>query len=432
MKAVIRLGLCSLLGLVLGWGVSLLMRSEIESEAVEPEAQRTVATVAGNKLTMALSKTSSLAEVERSLVEFASADRFSEEAEWRLCYLIFSLPDAEVPGVLDLLKDRRPFAEETLARALFSRWAEFDPHGALEAAGQFGNASLQGGVEYEVNRAWIATAPEEALAWFKENSRGRESDRQVLDFFRTYGGHDPKRAFELAGQEANPRKRIELENQVLSAMEWFDPEGALHWIMTERTGEDRWDPVNSVLGSWARRNPDRVFDLIETLPSTFEPDYEHIGGGIARMQEGRFQEWLTRVPEEHRTAFLGGGFYDMVYHHATEVMELAGKLPEGRHREQVFRKLAGRLGTMDVALASKWLGGLEPSRSRDLAIQEFTTHLSETDPEAAAIWAADIGNSGKRETALQSVLKRWIGTNEREAEEWMGEHSDLVDGISIP
>lgn len=265
---------------------------------------------------------------------------------------------------------------------LLVAWAATDPLGAMEYAKRNlkGDRLAQGmsGIATE----WAKRNP--AAAWTWARSLGNDAS-QAHTVMEEIGRNDPATAMRLASEFARqqPDEGVAMCMTAMRAMTFrgnFDAAKKLATEMQLRSPEEQNMLVNFMAGQWARYEPEKAAEWVQTLPAGPVRDQALIGLGSS---------WADKDPPK--------------------AAEFASTLPPGESRSVAMRQAVANWVQSDPLAARKWVIESNQYQDFDAAVEAIATqnNFVSREPAHAMVWATGIFDEKLRMKTMNTILFNW-------------------------
>ncbi len=256
---------------------------------------------------------------------------------------------------------------------LYGTWALDDPAAAAARLDGEKNASVRMSATNSILNSWSQSDPDAAWAWIQQRPRSEERLFAIGVFFSQSALNDPSRGEEfLAGLEPGYERDKALESMV-SGLSFRDPARAYE-IAKRYSGDPVEDAglLYSVFSSWARREPEKAFQ-------------------VARDE-----------------------------------------LPSGRNREGLLGQIIQTTSQQDVDLATRMLAEIGTQGELGFAVGSIARNKAKENVEAALAWADSLPKGNAREQATSEVFSEWVADAPAEAAAGAMERAKDDPGSNLP
>lgn len=244
--------------------------------------------------------------------------------------------------------------------------------------------------------AWAASAPGDALAWYRDAAAKDAipggmsfdgSNALITAAMATLTKAQPAQALkEAIDFETEAERRIALSSLARNAV--MHGNAAAVVPMLQQLPDDlRLTTESEIFARWIAFDEERAMrSFAEIDPASREELISSVGGGMMHSNPARGAEWwLQQVPDEQRTATLN----------------------------QIITTWAARTPN----IAGQWIiDHLPVGAERDAASESLAQTAFERDPEAALGWVASIGNVNLRQETWVRLWQTIERTNPRDAQ----------------
>lgn len=268
--------------------------------------------------------------------------------------------------------------------------AATDPLGAIEYAKRNlkGDRLAQGmsGIATE----WARRDPAAAWTWARSFGNDAAQAHTVLE---EIGHNDPATATRLAGEFARqqPDEAVAMCMTAMRAITFNGNYDAARKLATEmqlRSPEEQNMLVNFMAGQWARYEPEKAAQWVQSLPA-----------GPAREQAliGLASSWADRDPPK--------------------AAEFAATLPPGESRSVAMRQAVANWVQSDPMAARKWVIESNQYQDFDAAVEAIATqnNFVSREPAHALVWATGIFDEKLRLKTMNTILFNWYSMDRNAA-----------------
>lgn len=347
-----------------------------------------------------------LAALARELAKFPlPASDIGRELELQV--LILQLPRHQVPAVLKILESSaNHYALRRITRALFARWAEFDPEAATREGIALGNGNLGFHARRGALATWAASDPDAAFSFVVENY---SEEHDIADMFayavKEMGRRDPEATMDRAAAIEDELLRKKAAKSVLSSWAGEDIESALTWAQNVEDDGLRTSYTNQVINTLTESFPDRALDL--ALALDHHPSRE--SGALNSIREWAFKDpdaaaaAYVALPDDVRTENLTkNASLFIVQNSPDRALSIAQQLPPGYHRNTFEYMAAWEMAAQTPADAAVIAEGLQKGWQRKNVLRRIAHSWLAADREQALEWIDRTGALGGEE--LQKAL----------------------------
>jgi len=319
---------------------------------------------------------------------------------------------------------------------LFARWAEADPHGAME----YSNSMGMGGafVRPTILQSWASVDPENAARYYTANP----GQFALMNMGRMMGG----------GQGASD----------IIATEWArqDPQSALTWANSLSQGKS--GAIAAVLGEVAKSDPKKAAQMLDQLaPDERGRAYTAIAGRYGSQDFAAAEAWIRTLPQDQQSDALAAAIEGLASKSPSEALSQVNRMPDGDAKNQVIPSLVGPLArtdpqaaaalinaqtdsdvkresvrelmpawtTQDPAAALAFARTQEPGPVYDRAMTGFITSNNSGNPAEMMALAESIENDRERTWAAGFTAQRWIQSDPDAAREYIGQSEAIPEGM---
>lgn len=247
--------------------------------------------------------------------------------------------------------------------------------------------------------AWVATNPQDALAWLGQQPPSDRRNEVLRMALQQFAENDPRGAADWAVKNL---KGVELNNALIGiASDWADQSGreAADWFLTQAATPERDAAVETLLFAWGANEPIEALDFINNAPKL---------------------EALS--PTLRRAALAGWAKSDPA---AAVAQSLA--LSRTYQDPSQFANTLANWATMDLAGSSAWLLSEVPAGAERLAAaEELGTIFAQQSPETGVTWLAKLNAGAERDAAANSLASEWARTAPAEAAKWVSTQKESL------
>jgi len=285
---------------------------------------------------------------------------------------------------------------------LLQALAATDPQGALEYAKQKLKADRLAQAVSGIATEWAKHDP--ASAWNWARSLGTEGVFHAHTVMEEVSrGHpDQAAAFVSEFSLQQPQEAVAMSLTAMRGMTEagnFDGARKLAGEVQLRTLEDKGVLLNFMAGQWARYEPEKTAQWVQSLPE-----------GPLRSQAliGLGESWAEVD--------------------SPKAAQFAVQLPAGEQRQLALKQAISNWIVTAPSEASDWVDKLEPSPDLDQAVAAVATMraLIEEKVEIALSWANSIYNEPLKIAALSEILSQWSTRDKAAAMNYVKNLSSLA------
>jgi hypothetical protein len=354
---------------------------------------------------------------------------------WRkeqLARMLRSVPAAEIPEIMEQLKDLPRADREEVGELLLTQWAAERPREAMEYAYR-----MKTGVS-AVLAEWTAADPVSATAWVKSLSRGPDRDAAISYFIPNLARRDPQAAFQMM-KEKEERWQYHTE-AVMTHWARKDLEAAVAAAESLTSGQVATLAASTVAGVWAKTDPVKALEWSLRFEN---PDLRRraVSSALAEWAKSDPEAALKRVADFpgdlDRNAALATLVSAMAEKETDRAAAIAEQLPIGRDRQMAMHSLAYALAVKDPHRAAIFAEQVDPDWNSE-AIHAVLSNLSPKDPKAALELALKLDrNIANQRPVLGTVLDDWMRREPSAALDWLAKNevpkisnSEVVSAVS--
>ena len=379
---------------------------------------------------------------------------------------IMDLPLSHLPRALEAMADFPGLLPAgALRMAVFARWGELDPEGAVAAVG---TAKLDWmtaeAARHTIASGWMERDPQGMIAWLRENKKSPMTGPMVATILMSPGHFDRETVqqlhdvappgyypgkldleFELKAEDGDvaavarrllasapdDHRRDELLGDVARALGETNPKAALEFVLAhpDPRGKLSEQALSEAIGEWAKQDMHAAAAWAwewERKGSDIDPS-SIVWRRLGWKPEAEILETLSTAPNEaarhhalERTALECGG------REPEKSLRLVALLPDEprRHAMEQYGLIAA---SESVIKTSEWLDTLPAGPDRDAAIRGFAPVLAKSDAESAVIWAASIADETQRSELVRRLGTEWMNKAPSAAQQWMQSSEALTD-----
>lgn len=277
---------------------------------------------------------------------------------------------------LDLTTPSEQREDERLK--LILAWAATDPLGAMDYAKQNLRRDRLAEAMAGIATQWAKHDP--AAAWDWARSLGPDQTHHAHTVLEEVGKNDPDQAARFATEFARqePTNAVAMCLTAMRAMTYNGNFDAARKLATgmQLPAEDQALLFNFMAGQWARFEPEKAAQWVQTLPS----------GTREQALIGLEESWAEKDPPS--------------------AADFAVKLPEGTTRQAALRQAIGNWILDDPSAAATWINKFERHEDFDQAVASVATmrFLIDEHVDLSLSWAGTIVNESLRTAALNEIL----------------------------
>jgi hypothetical protein len=291
---------------------------------------------------------------------------------------------SEARAALQEIETKPPSEQREQERLrLIQALAASDPSQAIEYAKQHLKRDRLAQAMSGIATEWARHDPEAAWGWAR--SLGVEESYHAHTVMEQVSRDDASRAARFAAEFAQqqPHEAVAMTLTAMRGMTEagnFDGARRLAGEMPLSSIEDRGVLLNFMAGQWARHEPEKTAQWVQSLPEGTLRNQALIGLG---------ESWGEVDPPK--------------------AADFAAKLPPGAQRQLALKQAIANWIVTDPAKASSWVDSFEPSADFDQAVASVATirFLMEERVDIALSWANSIYNEPLKLAALSEILSHW-------------------------
>jgi len=299
--------------------------------------------------------------------------------------------------------DQTPPSEEREDERLklLVAWAEKDPVGAMEYAKKNFKLDRLAQAMSGIATTWAKHDPAAAWAWARSLGNDASQAHTVLE---EIGRNDPAMATRLASEFAQqqPNEAVAICMTAMRAMTYhgnFDAARKLATEMQLRSPEEQNMLVNFMAGQWARFEPEKAAQWVQSLPA-----------GPARDQAliGLSASWAEKDPPK--------------------AAEFAATLPAGDSRSVAMRQAVANWVQTDPTAARQWVIRSNQYEDFDAAVEAIATqnNFVSREPAHAMIWATGIFDDKLRVKTMNTILFNWYSMDRNAATAYLQSSTEFT------
>jgi len=261
---------------------------------------------------------------------------------------------------------------------LFARWAEMDPHGAMEYSNSMG---MRGAfVRPTILQSWASVDPENAARYYSANP----GQFALMNMGRGMGGQD---------------------GASIIATEWArqDSQGALSWANSLTHGKS--DALAAVLGEVAKSDPEQAAQMLDQLdPDDRVSAYASIAGRYGAKDFGAAEAWIRTLPHDQQSSALASAIEGLAGKSPSEALTQINRMPDGDAKNQIIPSLMGPMGRSNPeGAAALILAQSDPEIQRE-SLRELIPVWTAQDPAAALAFASARESGPVYDRAMSSFI----------------------------
>lgn len=262
---------------------------------------------------------------------------------------------------------------------LFARWAELDPHGAMEYSNAMG---IRGGfVRPTILQSWASIDPQNAAKYYAANP----GQFAMMGMGRGMGG----------GQDAAS----------IIATEWArqDAQGALDWVNSLNQGKS--DALAAVLGELAKSDPQAAAQMLNQLsPEDRGAAYASIAGRYGAQDFSAAQAWIRTLPQDQQADALTAAFEGLASKSPEQALAQINSVPDGDTKNQIIPSLIGPLARTDPEAAARLISSMADEEAQRDSVRELVPAWTAQDPAAALAFAQSQQSGPVYDRAMASFV----------------------------
>jgi len=337
------------------------------------------------------------------------------------------LAPPKAPAELPETADRKatgetidPFLREARKRA------KEDPEAAMQWLREQSKGTQRLRGMLEVVALWAAKDSESALLWLESNAQGLARLETLNSGVELWAQRDPKAAAGWIDGMANDQSKISAAKSLASTWVRTNPEAASAWLDALSDGPVREEAAGALVLSWMETDPARaiVWAGQEARATGNRQLFSQAVGQYAQVAPQEAETFLRMNPIQDlqaRDSYIEAFVEARAKSDPVETAEWLQSLPNGdpfydpNHASRLMEVWA----ETDSVAASAWLSEQALGPERDAAIAGFSKSIRRFEPEAAAAWADSISDPEQRVRELTKSVQTWARSNPDEALNWL-------------
>lgn len=306
----------------------------------------------------------------------------------------YQVASSEPELALDRADLLPPELRGSVATTAISAIAQRDPLAAYARAQQMPQGLERRQIVHQIAQTFAQRDADGALAWAR--SLQPPEPEALVAVVTGIANEDPIRALDLAAAIDTPMERQQAMHQVASTATMRDPAQSaalLEHVLSLQNEQERQSLVQSILSSWASKEPTRAADWLVANADRAPPGaVTMVAQQYAQRNIQEAASYATRMPSQLRGSWLNG--------------------------------VAGMYAQTNPQAALDWIEQFRGSAEYDDAALAVIMPASRVDPEAAARAAESLGREDYRRTAVTQVAMGWAQRDPARAAAWASGVSD--------
>ncbi len=318
-------------------------------------------------------------------------------------------PAAAVQAASALPKDQK---NRNLLQEVFNTWASQDPSAAAAAASAHPLPKQQRqNLLANIASAWANRDPQAAMTWAQSLPAKDGGSNAVANVMHSFARADGPAAAALWQTLPKDQRRNNLSN-LMSSWVGHDPDAALRFARSLERPQDRVNALVSAVGSLDFDKPEAITAVLNELPAgqTRVDAIRNIFSNQSQQDTARAVRWLLTMPENERTAVLGGNYHGWNHNENADPAEMKMLLestPGLMGSSHLWSNTAGSLAGEDPAAALAWAQNIESPAGRRQSVQQVLQNWAYQDPAAALAQARALPDEEARKSALPNIFQTW-------------------------
>ena len=273
----------------------------------------------------------------------------------------------------------------------------------------------------------------DAAQWMSENADGMSGRWQFMLLMYGWGRKAPEQA--LAWAKENKQDRAAFS--VLSSWAEVSPDKAVAWAQANApVGEDgkptdNWNMLGVVHGL-AKSDLGAAAKAVESMNfgDARGQALEMVLDGLWKQDQKAAEKWVSAIQDERLRAGAAGKVANRL---ANEDVQKAAAFTEtltdlnaqGRAATEVIDRW-----TRDQPdAAGEWLNRFPKSAEMDPARERFAYGIDERDPVSSLAWAQTITDTGRREDVLRHISRDWLRRDNQNAKSYLQTQPNLPNRV---
>ena len=264
--------------------------------------------------------------------------------------------------------------------------------------------------------------PQTAAMLITQLPAGGTRDNAITNFASSWAHTDVPGALDWVEQLPDGKSKKEAQRQVINEWVQQEPRVAMDYLMKNRPPSEEGDyDITWLIQRWAEQDSQQALAWTQQLTDE-KLRGEALGGVIgtlAKKEPQRAVALLAELPAERQPDAAGNLADSWVQDDPDAAAAWAVQLSENDVRIRAISSIVSHMAQEDLAKTAGWLEKLPPGASRDRAITSFVNRAEDTDPESAVAWAASISEESTRNGTIQNVARSWLRHDKAAATRWI-------------
>lgn len=267
--------------------------------------------------------------------------------------------------------------------ATIQSWASRDAKAAANFVAQLDNKQLKQQLAPTVIQYLSTQAPDEALAWAKQQDPNGQQYLQntVISQIAT---NNPEQAMQIALSSQQPTLRQQLVVTVIDNLSYNDPERAAGLLDQLPANDINTDAINSVVYNWASIDPDAAIAWVNSKSGSLRNDgLISIGNQLASVDPELAASYLPQLSSSVRESWAQNITY---YYSSYDVVEAATWIENFRGEtifENLLSSVIGVAASSDVDYALQLAQSMPDQTQRNGMIKQIADQISYSNPQRA-------------------------------------------------
>lgn len=425
--------------------------TELKGESVSPAAKAGTAATGASKATVVKRKPSAFGSL------FGAVDE------------IWAIPDDQVADLAKEMFKKRP-GENAVAvmklMAIYSRWAEIDPKGALQhildstnggrlrdergvalmglystwiakdAGGAF--TSIAGMKEGQMKKGMMEflpryltfMRPDLTEGWDNAMASGGVEQKEMEDLAAIKASRDPEAAIKELDGVTDPADRKKRVEAILMGLSVSNPERAIE-VAPQILGDadlrrQQSGMMTMAMSSLAAKNPDKAMEQYLKAPAELKEAYAGSFRSYGSLEPDKIKEMQSKLtsPEEKKK-FMNEAIAGKAAEAPGAAAEMLADMPAADRTPEAHQQIAQGFARKDFAGAQEWIGTLPPGAGRDQAVVGTVQNVEANNRPRAAEMIAEISDQKSRQDTATNFARGWLEQDKAAATNWITSTPDI-------
>lgn len=350
----------------------------------------------------------------------------NEVASARLTLAIESLPAAEIPRIMELVRDdfrNNPNSSDqsrwTLMSALFGKWTAADPSAALEFVQSCKQRSFRNYAARECFSSLAQVDPDRALGEMRALPKGEMRENVAPGVIAAIGKKDPVAACDLLTTEPSRSGWGDYYTRgILSNWAEKDPAAAAERLRSLPEEIAGGYSAAGVAATWARSDPDSALGWAKTLKGDRRTEaFKEIYASIGREDPAVAWEKLKGEAGHLRGAISGRILGVVADEDPEKAMTMLKSMAVPSEKRIATGELLQSMGWSETRLAFDLLDQVDNATTRREQLGNLMYYAAWSSSDLLKEQTAKMGERDKLETSPQ-VLRGLVKSSPKAAEEY--------------